>query len=81
MAVNRLTLWMLVLALCCAARIAGAQETATWHSQDAVRAAAERALRAQLAHGLQGVELSARALDPRLHVRACPGKLEAHAAA
>jgi flagella basal body P-ring formation protein FlgA len=81
MAVKRLTLWSVMLALCCAARMGSAQEVPGWHSLDTVRAAAERALRAQLDPGLKGVELSARALDPRLRVRACPGKLETQASA
>jgi flagella basal body P-ring formation protein FlgA len=81
MAVKRLTLCGVMLALCCAARTVGAQDAAAWHSLDAVRAAAERALRAELDANLKGVELSARALDPRLRVRACGGKLETQARA
>jgi len=87
MAVKRLTLCGLMLALCCVARLssglgaADAQEVAAWQSLDAVRAAAERALRAELDANLAGVELSARALDPRLRVRACGSKLETQASA
>jgi len=84
MAVNRLTLCSVVLLLCVASFSraqdgAGAPDTGGWHSLDAVRAAAERALRAQLGTELTGVELSARSLDPRLRVRACGGKLETQA--
>jgi len=86
MAVNHLTFRSLVLALCCAAPLwaqeaGGAQDSATWHSLDAVRALAERTLRAQLDPSLTGVELSARALDPRLRVRACGTRLDSRASA
>ena len=73
-----------MLALCCGAGLCEAQDASgaqEWHSLDAVRAAAERALRAQLDPGLRGVELSARTLDPRLKVRACGTKLDTRAMA
>jgi flagella basal body P-ring formation protein FlgA len=84
MPVKRLTLWSVMLALCCGAGLCEAQDAGgaqEWHSLDAVRAAAERALRAELDPGLHGVELSARTLDPRLKVRACGTKLDTRATA
>lgn len=83
MAVKRLTLCGVLLVLCaaplCWSQETGAPDAGGWHSLDAVRAVAERALRAQLGAELTGVELSARSLDPRLRVRACGGKLESQA--
>ena len=78
MSVKRLTLYG-VWFICCAASLAGAQDTTAWHSLDAVRAAAERGLRAQLDAQLKGVQLSARALDTRLRVPACGSKLQTEA--
>jgi flagella basal body P-ring formation protein FlgA len=89
MAVNRLTLRASLRAFCAALLLAqppawagdagGAAEA--WQDLAAVRSSAERALRAQLDPDLKGVELSARALDPRLRVRACPTKPETRASA
>jgi flagella basal body P-ring formation protein FlgA len=83
MPVKRLTL-LLLFALCCGAPPSGAQSSGqaagdAAQSLDAVRAAAERALRAQLDPALTGVELEARALDPRLRVVACAQKLHTEA--
>ncbi|HEX5162470.1 MAG TPA: flagellar basal body P-ring formation chaperone FlgA [Steroidobacteraceae bacterium] len=55
-----------------------AQQAPDAHSLDSVRAAAERALRDELAH-VPGVQLTAAALDPRLRLAACGAKLETHA--
>lgn len=87
MAVKRLTPYTLVLALLGGAASSWSQDpavasdAAAWHSLDAVRATAERALRAQLDANLTRVDLSARPLDPRLRVRACNGRLQAQASA
>jgi flagella basal body P-ring formation protein FlgA len=78
MAVNRLTRWIMLLVGAATAALA---QDGAWQALDAVRIEAERALRAQLDPGLAGVQLSARALDPRLRVRACATKLQAVATA
>jgi flagellar basal body P-ring formation protein FlgA len=66
--------------LACGAGAARAQGVVAPQPLDAVRAAAERALRNELKQ-VSGVELSAGALDPRLRLPACQAPLETHAAA
>ena len=55
-----------------------AQQAPALQPLDSVRAAAERALRDELAH-VPGVQLTAVALDPRLRLAACGSRLETQA--
>ena len=78
MSVNPLTRAVVAALLASGALPAGAQQAAL-QPLDSIRAAAERALRAQLPP-LPGVELRAAALDARLRLPACGSRLETHAA-
>lgn len=80
MPVKGLTLSACLLVVAAAiARPAASQDAAGAQSLDAVRAAAERALRSQIGPKVTGLELSARPLDPRLRVAECPQRLETEA--
>jgi len=62
------------------ATLAAAQDVVALQPLDAIRAAAERALRAELT-AVPGVTLDAAALDSRLRLPACGAPLETHASA
>jgi flagella basal body P-ring formation protein FlgA len=78
MFVNRLTL---LLCLAAVAHTARAQDPAALQALPAVRAAAESAVRGVIDADLTGVKLEAVALDTRLRLAACAGKLDAFAQA
>jgi flagellar basal body P-ring formation protein FlgA len=83
MAVNSLTRALLAAALAGGAAVAVAQNAdphAGLQPLESVRAAAERGLRKELGP-VSGVELNARALDPRLRLPACQAPLQTHAVA
>lgn len=80
MSVNSLTRGLVALAITCGAMPSGAQDAATLQSLEAIRAAAQRALRAEIPE-LPGVELQAAALDPRLRLPACGSRLDTQAVA
>ena len=77
MSVNRLTLYSLLLLGSLAAQ---AQEGAV-QPLASILAAAEKAVRDNIDPALTGVELNATALDPRLRLAGCGGKLETFAPA
>src|SRR3954449_6141235 len=79
MKVNRLTV---VIAACLAAGAVRAQAPADAPAQSLLemRRVAEAAVRAAIDPGLTGVELEAAAIDPRLRLPPCGGKLAAQAA-
>lgn len=81
MAVKTLSVLAVLLAasLADAGFEARAQESAGLQSLQAVRSAAERALRRQIDAQLSGITLNAAALDPRLRLPACAAELEAFA--
>src|SRR5688500_18813070 len=84
MSVNSLTLLRLLMmaAALLAAPAGHAQSTeAGVQPLSGIRAAAEKALRATFDSSLTGVQLEAAALDARLRLAACAGKLETLAAA
>ena len=81
MVVKSLTRALVVAALACGACVAGAvAQDAGLQPLESVRAAAERGLRKELGQ-VSGVQLSARALDPRLRLPACQAPLETQAVA
>jgi flagella basal body P-ring formation protein FlgA len=79
MAVNSLTRSVACIALACGAAAACAQD-GVLQSLESVRTAAERGLRKELGQ-VPGVELLARAPDPRLRLPACASPLETQAVA
>ena len=79
MSVNRLTCCLAAVLLGVAAA-AAAQDVPVLQPLDSIRAAAERALRAELS-AVRGVKLTAATLDSRLRLPACTAPLETHATA
>jgi flagella basal body P-ring formation protein FlgA len=78
MFVNRLTVLLLLCVACALARAGSAAPTGL-QSLATVSRAAEAALRSTLGPGYASVELDAVAIDPRMRLPACAGKLESRA--